>query len=33
LCHDWIADDKLFELLAAEDARIAAAVKAAGCGP
>ena len=33
MCHDWIADDKLFELLAAEDARIAAAVKAAGCGP
>jgi hypothetical protein len=31
LCHDLLLDDKLFEVLAVEDARIAAEVKAAGC--
>jgi hypothetical protein len=31
LCHDLLLDDKLFEVLAAKDARIAAGVKAAGC--
>jgi hypothetical protein len=31
LSHDWIADIKFFNLLAAEDARAAAAVKEAGC--
>jgi hypothetical protein len=31
LSHDWIADDKLFALLDAEDARVTAKTKAAGC--
>jgi hypothetical protein len=31
LSHDWIADTNFFQLLDAEDARIAAAVKAANC--
>jgi hypothetical protein len=31
LSYDWIADRKFFDLLDAEDARTAAAVKAAGC--
>jgi hypothetical protein len=31
LSHDWIADINFFHLLDAEDARIAAAVKAGGC--
>jgi hypothetical protein len=31
LSHDWIADINFFDLLCAEDARIAAAVKVAGC--
>lgn len=31
MSHDWIAENNFFDLLIAEDARIAAAVKAAGC--
>lgn len=31
MCHEWIADDKFFEVLIAEDVRVAAAVKVAGC--
>jgi len=31
LSHDWIADINFFEQLCAEDARVAAAVKSAGC--
>jgi hypothetical protein len=31
LSHDWIADINFFDLLDAEDARVAAAVKAGGC--
>ena len=31
LSHDWIPDSNFFHLLDTEDARVAAAVKAAGC--